>query len=208
MSLFITFEGCEGSGKSYQAKTLYNKLQKLAVPSILIHEPGSTPLGEKITRLLKWAHETDISPLTELLLFNASRSQLVKEVIQPALDSDKIVICDRYTDSTVVYQGYGRGLDMEIVKHINYIGAHGLKPDLIILLDIMPDHGLSRKSSGKNDRFENADIAFHWRVKQGYLELVAAAPHRWLVIDGTQSRKTIAGIIWEKISSLLSQKGN
>ena len=120
MSLFITFEGCEGSGKSYQSKTLYNKLQKLAVPSVLIHEPGSTPLGEKITRLLKWAQETDISPLTELLLFNASRSQLITEVIHPALESNEVVICDRYTDSTIVYQGYGRGLDMEIIKHINY----------------------------------------------------------------------------------------
>ena len=208
MSLFITFEGCEGSGKSYQSKTLHNKLQKLAVPSILIHEPGSTPLGEKITRLLKWAQETDISPLTELLLFNASRSQLITEVIQPALDSNEIVICDRYTDSTVVYQGYGRGLDMKIVKNINYTGAHGLKPDLTILLDIMPDHGLARKSSEKNDRFENEDIAFHWRVKQGYLELAAAEPHRWLVIDGTQSKKMVASIIWKKISSLLSQKEN
>ena len=116
MSLFITFEGGEGSGKSVQARALYRRLSQLAIPALLTHEPGGTPFGKRVGRWLKWGQGTGISPLTELMLFNASRAQLVAEVIQPSLKGGKIVICDRYADSTTAYQGYGRGLDLEMVK--------------------------------------------------------------------------------------------
>lgn len=207
MALFITFEGGEGCGKSVQAKALFRRLQKEGVPALLTHEPGGTPLGERISRTLKWARNTNISPLTELLLFNASRSQLVSEVIQPALKEGKVVICDRYADSTTAYQSYGRGLDLKLVKAINGTGTQGLKPDLTILLDISPEEGLSRKSHKKQDRFEQEKVDFHRRVRQGYLALAAAEPRRWLAIDATQSRKQIARIIWKRVEHLLSREG-
>ena len=207
MALFITFEGGEGSGKSLQAGALYRKLSRLAIPALLTHEPGGTPFGQKIGRWLKWAQDTDISPLTELLLFNASRSQLVTEVIQPSLKNGKIVICDRYADSTTAYQSYGRGLDLEMVKAINNAATQGLKPDLTVLLDMPAEKGLARKSTRKQDRFEQEEIAFHQRVREGYLKLAANDPERWLVIDATQSKQKIARIIWQRVSQLSSQGG-
>lgn len=207
MALFITFEGGEGSGKSVQSKGLYRRLDKLAVPALLTHEPGGTVLGEKLTRLLKWARDTGISPLTELLMFNASRSQLVAEVIRPALKAGKVVICDRYTDSTIAYQHCGRGLDLKLVKTINEGAAGGLAPSLTILLDVSPETGLTRKGNKKPDRFEQEDIAFHRRVRDGYLKLAADEPRRWLVIDASQPKEKIAGIIWQRVSRLLSSQG-
>ena len=207
MSLFITFEGGEGSGKSVQAKELYKRLQKLAIPAVLTHEPGGTILGDKLARWLKWAQSTDISPLIELLLFNASRAQLVAEVIQPNLKGDTVVISDRYVDSTTVYQGYGRGLGMEMVRTANQASTQGLKPDLTILLDMPPEDGLARKKGSGKDRFEQEDLDFHQRVRQGYLKLAAEEPKRWLIIDATQSKKTISEIIWEKVRQLLATGG-
>ena len=207
MSLFITFEGGEGSGKSVQAKELYKRLQKLAIPAVLTHEPGGTILGDKLARWLKWAQSTDISPLIELLLFNASRAQLVAEVIQPNLKGDTVVISDRYVDSTTVYQGYGRGLGMEMVRTANQASTQGLKPDLTILLDMSPEDGLARKKGRGKDRFEQEDLDFHQRVRQGYLKLAAEEPKRWLIIDATQSKKKISEIIWEKVRQLLATGG-
>ncbi|MFC1941973.1 dTMP kinase [Chloroflexota bacterium] len=204
MSLFITFEGGEGSGKSSQARLLYRRLSRLAIPVLLTHEPGVTSLGKKVTRLLKWAQNIDISPLSELMLFNASRAQLVAELIRPALKNGKVVICDRYDDSTIAYQGYGRGLDLTTVAEVNNDATLGLKPDLTILLDMPFDGGLARKEGERRDRFENEDRVFHQRVRQGYLELSAQEPGRWLVIDGSKNRKEIAGIIWDRVSKLLS----
>ena len=204
MSLFITFEGGEGSGKSSQARVLYRKLSQLAIPALLTHEPGGTPLGKKLSRWLKWAEDTNISPLTELLLFNASRTQLVTEVIQPSLKSGKIVICDRYTDSTTAYQSYGRGLDLEVVTNINNTATQGLKPGLTVLLDMPAEAGLARKKARKPDRFEQESIAFHQKVRKGYLKLAADEPGRWLVIDAAQSRGKITQIIWQRVSQLLS----
>jgi len=203
MPLFITFEGGEGCGKSVQARALYRRLSQLAIPALLTHEPGGTHFGDKIGRWLKWALDKDISPLTELLLFNASRAQLVTEVIQPGLKSGKVVVCDRYTDSTTAYQSYGRGLDLEVVKTINNAATQGLKPNLTVLLDISVEEGLARKKGKKQDRFEQEDLAFHQRVREGYLKLAEEEPERWLVIDATQFKKRIAEIIWQKVSQLL-----
>ena len=205
MALFITFEGGEGSGKSVQARALYKRLSQLAVPALLTHEPGSTPCGKRIERWLKWTEIKDISPLTELLLFNASRAQLVSEIIRPNLGKGKYVICDRYTDSTIAYQSYGRGIALEVVKVINNTAAQGLKPDLTVLLDIPVAAGLARKRRNRQDRFEQEDIIFHQRVRGGYLKLAANDPERWLVVDANQSKAKIREIIWQKVSRLLSR---
>jgi len=207
MALFITFEGGEGCGKSVQARTLYRRLSKLAIPAILTHEPGSTPFGKKLGHWLKWGHDKDISPLTELLLFNASRVQLVNEVIQPNLEEGEVVICDRYVDSTTAYQSYGRGLDLEMVKVVNNAATQGLKPDLTVLLDIPADEGLARIKARRQDRFEQEELAFHQRVREGYLKLAANDPERWLVVDASQSKAKIEQIIWQRVSQLLSRQG-
>jgi len=207
MALFITFEGGEGCGKSVQARALYRRLSQLAIPVILTHEPGGTPFGKRIGRWLKWTQNADISPLTELLLFNASRAQLVDKVIQPSLKVRKVVICDRYADSTTAYQSYGRGLGLEMVKAVNNAATQGLRPDLTILLDIPAEEGLARKRGKKPDRFEQEDIAFHQRVREGYLKLAANDPQRWLVVDASQFKRRVEQIIWQKASRLLPKQG-
>lgn len=201
--LFITFEGNEGSGKSLQAQTLYKHLRQLFIATILIHEPGSTPLGDKLNRLLKRSDATAISPLSELLLFNAARIQLVNDVIRPALKNDKVVICDRFADSTVAYQGYGRRLDMETVYAINNTGTGGLLPNLTILLDVPVNEGLARKRGSTSDRFEKENLTFHRRVRQGYLTMAQKEPNRFFIIDGTKDKKTIATTIWNRVAEVL-----
>ncbi len=205
MSLFITFEGGEGSGKSIQVKELYRRLLQLAVPVLLTHEPGGTPFGKRLGRWLKWSQDTKISPLVELMLFNASRAQLVAEVIQPNLKSGKVVISDRYADSTTAYQGYGRGLNLEMVRVTNSAATQGLMPNLTILLDISAEDGLARKRAKRQDRFEQENIAFHQRVREGYLKMAAEDPERWLVVDASQPKWKIADIIWQRVSQLLSR---
>lgn len=199
MSLFITFEGGEGCGKSLQSRMLYKRLSRLAIPVQLTHEPGGTPLGKRVRYLVKHAQNTRISPLTELMLFNASRAQLVQDVIQPSLKRGETVICDRFADSTTAYQSYGRGLNLEIVKAVNNAATGGLKPDITFLLDVPVEVGLARKCAGNPDRFEREDIAFHLRVREGFLKLAAAEPERWLVIDASQSKAKIAAIIWQQV---------
>jgi dTMP kinase len=206
MSLFIVFEGEEGCGKSLQSGLLYEKLCALGVPAILNHEPGGTPLGEEISRLLKSNGDIEISPMAELLLFNASRSQLVGDIIRPALEKGQVVVCDRYTASTVVYQGYGRGLDMGMVKGTNDASTGGLAPDITFLLDMPVAKGLARKAAGSLDRFEREQEAFHDRVRQGYLALAAAEPGRWCVIDADQDKDTISEAVWRRVSPLLPRK--
>ncbi len=203
MALFITFEGGEGSGKSVQARLLYRRLSSLAIPVFLTHEPGGTPLGRKIGRWLKWGRDSDMSSLAELLMFNASRAHLVESVILPHLKEGRVVICDRYADSTTAYQGYGRGLDLKTVEAINSAATAGLRPNLTVLLDMPVEAGLARKRR-RHDRFEQEDVAFHNRVRDGYLKMAAREPGRWLVIDGSQSRSKIEQIIWQKVSQLLS----
>jgi dTMP kinase len=206
MSLFITFEGGEGCGKSTQSRLLYRRLHNLVIPAILVHEPGVTPLGKKITRILKWSQNTQISPTAELLLFNVSRAQLVTEVIRTELEKGIIVICDRFADSTTAYQGYGRGLDLKTVAFANKIGTQGFIPNVTILMDIPVETGLFRKKEKKSDRFETEELNFHQRVREGYIKLAAAEPKRWLVVDATKSRDEIAGIIWQRVSQLLPGK--
>ncbi|HEY83403.1 MAG TPA: dTMP kinase [Dehalococcoidia bacterium] len=203
MALFITFEGGEGSGKSLQARVLYRRLSRLGIPALLTHEPGATSLGRKVARWLKWGRDMEISAIAELLLFNVSRAQLVTEVIRPGLKEGRVVICDRYADSTTAYQSYGRGLDLTTVRVINGLAVQGVSPDLTVLLDIPVEVGLARKRARQPDRFEREDTSFHQRVREGYLELAAQDEERWLVVDATQPKEKIAQIIWQKVSELL-----
>jgi dTMP kinase len=205
MPLFITFEGGEGCGKSTQAKLLYRRLLKAAVPAVLTYEPGGTPLGERLKRWLKWSNDKKITPLTELFLFNAARAESVTEIIIPGLKDGKTVISDRFADSTTVYQGYGRGLDLEMVTTINQAATQGVSPDLTVLLDSPFETGLARKKARNQDRFEREEISFHQRVRDGYLKLAASEPERWLRIDATQSKEKVAEIIWRKVRQLLSR---
>ena len=206
MSLFITFEGGEGCGKSTQARMLYRRLLKSAVPVVLTWEPGGTPLGKRLGRWLKWSDDQEITPATELFLFNAARAESVAKIITPNLEAGKVVISDRFSDSTTVYQGYGRELDLEMVGYVNDSATGGLKPSLTILLDSPVATGLTRKKGRDQDRFEREELSFHQRVRDGYLKLAASEPERWLVIDANQSKKKIAGIIWQKVSQLLPRE--
>jgi dTMP kinase len=202
LGLFITFEGGEGCGKSTQSRLLLKKLEQQNVPVVLTHEPGGTALGNELRKALKRKRDSSISPQAELFLLAASRVQLVAEVIRPALEEGKVVLCDRFTHSTMVYQGYGRGLDFTAIKMVNNMATGYLNPDLIIFLDISPEQGLARKQSLK-DRFELEDLSFHRRVREGYLKMAAAEPDRWLVIDASLPKRKIAKIIWDRVSQLL-----
>jgi dTMP kinase len=202
LGLFITFEGGEGCGKSTQSRLLLKKLEQQNIPVVLTHEPGGTALGDELRKVLKRRRSSFISPRAELFLLAASRVQLVAEIIRPALEEGKVVVCDRFTHSTLVYQGYGRGLDLTTLETVNNIATQDLKPDLTILLDISPEQGLARKRSLK-DRFELEDLSFHRRVREGYLKIAAAEPDRWLVIDASLPKGKIAEIIWDRVSKLL-----
>ena len=202
MGLFITFEGGEGCGKSTQSRLLLKKLEQQKIQAVLTHEPGGTALGDELRKVLKRKRSYFISPHAELFLFAASRVQLVAEIIRPALQEGKVVVCDRFTYSTLVYQGYGRGLDLTTVEMVNNIAIQDLKPDLTILLDISPEQGLTRKRSLK-DRFELEDLSFHRRVREGYLKMAKAEPDHWLVIDASLPKRKIAEIVQDSVSKLL-----
>ena len=163
-------------------------------------------MGDEISCWLKWQEESNITPLIELLLFNASRSQLVEHVIIPNLEKGRVVICDRFADSTTVYQGYGRGLEIAITKTVNSAATRGLIPNLTVLLDLPSEAGLARKKSNKYDRFEREEMTFHEKIRQGYLILASEEPQRWLVIDANQDKAKIADIIWQKVSQLLPRR--
>ncbi|HJX03370.1 MAG TPA: dTMP kinase [Dehalococcoidia bacterium] len=205
MSLFISFEGGEGSGKSYQSKLLLRRLTQNGIPAVHTFEPGGTALGNSIRRLLK-DKKYSISAEAELFLFSASRAQLIHEIVLPSLQAGKVVICDRFSDSTTVYQGFARGLDLKYIDAINKISTRGISPDLTIFLDLPVEEGINRKKNPQNDRFDSEEIAFHSRVRCGFLRLAGENPHKWLVIDAAQSRKQIASIIWQRVSAYLHKE--
>jgi len=205
LSLFITFEGAEGCGKSTQARALWQRLIRRGISAVLTYEPGGTALGNHLRYVLKKRLQDKISALGELFLFAACRIQLVNEVIRPSLEQGKVVICDRFSDSTIVYQGYGRGLNLETIEDINDLATAGIKPALTVLLDIPPQQGLRRKRSRSNDRFETENITFHRKIRDGYLKLAAEESGRWLIIDGTLPRAEIGKIIWDRVNSLLAK---
>jgi len=205
--MFITFEGCEGCGKSTQARLLYNNLLGRGIPCVFTLEPGGTPLGISVRDLLKVKRDFAISPEAELMLFAACRAQLVRDVIRPALEAAKVVVCDRFSDSTVVYQGHARGLDLDMIEYINNIATGGLKPDLTMLLDTQPELGLGRKRNISSDRFDNEDISFHRKVRDGYLHEVRKEPSRWHVIPSQQPIDAINRTIMDIVLPQLDKPG-
>jgi dTMP kinase len=208
LASFIVFEGGEGCGKSTQTRALYRRLSKDGFRAVLTREPGGTRLGERVRRHLKRTDETRISPLAELFLIATARAQLVSEIIRPEMEKGKTVICDRFTPSTLAYQGCGRGLDMDAIRAVNGMATDGLFPDLVVLLDIPVEAGLGRKKSRDRDRFESESLAFHARVRRGYLDMAKADPERWLVVDGRLPKKVIEETIWKRVSVLLKREPN
>ncbi|MCS7208472.1 MAG: dTMP kinase [Fimbriimonadales bacterium] len=176
---FITFEGIEGAGKTTLASHLAQWLQTQGIPVLLTREPGGSPMGESLRPLL--LHQT-IDPYTELFLFLADRREHTLRVIRPALHSGTWVLCDRYADSTLVYQGYGRGLDIALIRQLNAIATNGLTPDLTVLIDLPVEVALARANTP--NRFEAEGLAFHQRIREGYLQEAARAPERFLILDG------------------------
>ncbi|MGI9086177.1 MAG: dTMP kinase [Chthoniobacterales bacterium] len=203
--LFITFEGSEGCGKSTQVKRLVAHLEQAGRPFLLTREPGGTPIGEKIRDLLQFAPEGfAMHAETELLLFEASRSQLVRELIQPALETGQMVISDRFFDSTTVYQGVARKLEPEIVERLNRFAVGDCLPDVTFILDLDVATARARmlrraRPVGQVDRMEQQPIEFYERVCQAYRELAKAEPERVVLIDGAQSMDAIETEIWETL---------
>ncbi|HXG25661.1 MAG TPA: dTMP kinase [Candidatus Binatia bacterium] len=184
--VFITIEGPEGSGKTVVAKRLATELAARGRRVRLTREPGGTRLGERVRELLLGKADLGISPRADALLFNAARAQLVAEVIRPALEAGELVICARFADSTLAYQGYGGGLPLVELRALANVATGGLEPDRTILLDVDPETGIRRKAEGARNRFEGFDIAFHRRVRDGFLDLAREEPGRWRVVDSTQ----------------------
>jgi len=187
---FITFEGPEGSGKSSQARRLVQALRRAGYPVVFVRDPGSTALGRRLRTVLLHDHLRVMPPLTEALLFIAGRIQLVEEQILPMLRKDCIVVCDRFHDSTVAYQGFGGRLDWRWLDRLGRRAIGGLVPDLTILLDVPTTIGLARLK-GPKDRMEQKNLAFHRRVRQGYRRLARQESRRFIVIDATQTPKRI-----------------
>ena len=200
MACFIVFEGGDGSGKSTQAHVLSRRLRRSNIIVLRTHEPGGTSLGQALRRLLKSGEP--MLPISELMLFEAARAQLVDKVIRPFLDDGGVVIADRFTSSTMTYQGYGRGLDHELIERLNREATGGLKPDLTVLLDLPVETALARKN-GSADNFDDAPVDFHRKIRQGYVALAAADPGGWLVLDGQRAPKELSQEIWNKVQTIL-----
>lgn len=202
--LFITFEGNEGSGKSTQIERLAMRLSKAGRTVVCTREPGGTAIGEEIRHTLKHsAHNHAMAPETELLLMSASRAQLVREVIRPALQQGQIVLCDRFYDSTLVYQGYGRGLNRRWITTLSTYAVDGIKPNLTLLLQVPLNTSFERRQSRKNkkgipvrDRFEEAENSFFEKVDLGYRRLAKGEPRRVKVVDATLPMETVETVIW------------
>ena len=206
--VFITFEGPEGAGKSTQAKRLVASLQAAGHPVLSTREPGGTPLGDRVRQIVLLEPDLEIAPVAEFLLYSAARAQIVYDVIRPALDDNKVVIVDRYADSTLAYQGYGRGLNLDFLREVTWEATGGLRPHITVLLDLEPELGLRRAAqTGTLDRLERADLGFHHRVRAGFLELARLEPERFLVLDALQNPDTIAEIILAAVSGALDGPG-
>src|SRR5262245_9231018 len=229
MSLFLTFEGPEGSGKSTQARLLYERLHARGYPIILAREPGGTRISDLIRRIVLDLQHTEMAPPTETLLFSAARAQLVSERIRPYLEQGGVVLCDRYADSTYAHQGYGLGRDLEELRAITAIATGGLLPDLTIYLDLSAEEGLERKqlkarakmpsepvsvslhrrsdtmqgAAVEWNRLDARDLAYHQRVVAGYRELIAQEPERWRAFDARLPVETLAEQIAQAVEPWL-----
>lgn len=210
MSLFITFEGPDGSGKTTQIHLLRAYLQEQGFAVCQTREPGGTPIGDQIRQVVHATANTKIQSTTEILLYSASRAQLVAQVIRPALARGQIVLCDRYAESTLAYQGYGRGLDLVTLQTITAFATGELRPDLVVYLDIPVSEGLHRKRHAHEtedkewNRLDQEPLDFHQRVRQGYLHLAEKEPERWLILDARRPVEAIQQEIRQAVLSRLT----
>ncbi|MBI3397672.1 MAG: dTMP kinase [Deltaproteobacteria bacterium] len=219
MSPFITFEGVEGCGKTTQMEMLKEHLEWKGCQVVATREPGGTELGEKVRNILLNIDVHPLAPWSELLLYSVCRAQLVNEVIKPALKDKKIVLCDRFSDSTIVYQGYARGLNLEAIAHLNKWITEGIMPSITFIMDCPPEIGLrraldrinTRKEGNKEDRFERENVEFHKKIRDGYLRLAKESTDRIKVINGDREisviHKDICGIVEKQLDGLWA-RGN
>lgn len=211
---FIVLEGPDGAGKSVQASRLAAHLEGLGLPVTLTREPGGTPLGEQIRQILLDPADVPRGPIADALLFSASRSQHVRDVIRPALEHGDVVVCDRFSSSSMAYQGYGSGVDRRVLAEIQTLVTGDLRPDLVVLIDVPVEVGLRRRDAGRaaeRTRFEDEsrhDLAFHQRVREGYLEMAAHDRARWVVVSGDAEVDTVAGSVGRAVDALLLRIGN
>jgi dTMP kinase len=201
--MFITFEGPDGSGKSTQIKLLADFMESRGHSVILTREPGGTNIGEQIRDVVLSTRNHGITHETEALLFSAARAQIVREIIQPALAAGKIVLCDRYADSTMAYQGYGLGLDRAALEAITQFATGGLVPSLTFYVDVPVAVGLGRKQRSETNRLDEKAVAYHERVRAGFLEMARAEPSRWAIVDGTPSVEQVQEQIRARVLKVL-----
>jgi len=204
--VFITFEGGEGCGKSTQAARLLSRLRAAQVDALEVREPGGTPAGDRVRGLLLDPAMAGLDPLAELLLYEASRAQHVSAVIEPALAAGRVVVCDRFADSSLAYQGYGRGLDLAMVRSLNRIATYGLVPDLTLLLDVQPAEGVRRATHGGADRLESEEIAFHERVRNGFVCIRESEPARVRMLNA-DTLDHVESVVWRLVEPLLRDRG-
>ena len=206
MSLFITFEGPEGSGKTTQIQLLAAWLREQGQTVLATREPGGTAIGDRVRAILLDSDHREMQPQTEILLFSAARAQIVGQIIRPHLARGGVVLCDRFADSTLAYQGYGRQLDLATLRLITAFATGGLQPDLTFCLDLPVDVGLQRKAAGAGEewnRMEQETLAFHGRVRRGYLTLAQAEPARWRVLDATQPVQALQAAMRAEVAARL-----
>lgn len=212
MSLFITFEGPDGSGKSTQINLVANYLEDLGYRVFCTREPGGTAIGDQIRQVLHDVNNSEMTPRAEILLYSASRAQHVEQVILPHLAQGEMVLCDRYEDSTYAYQGYGRQLDFDMLRLITRFATQDLKPDLTVYLDLPVKEGLRRKEKantagqGELNRMDRLELEFHQRVREGYLEMARTEPERWLVVDARGSVETTNRLVCQRLEQVLAAK--
>jgi dTMP kinase len=213
VSRFITFEGPDGSGKTTQVALLAEALQQQGRKVVRTREPGGTAISEQIRALLHDTQNTAMLPVTEILLYSAARAQHVGQIVRPALARGEVVISDRFAESTIAYQGYGRGLDLAMLEQITVFATGGLHPDLVVYLDVEAAVGLERRlrdtraGRGEWNRMDQEQVAFHQRVRAGYVQMAAQQGGRWLVLDATQPIATLHEMILARVVALLGDEG-
>ena len=215
MSLFITFEGVEGSGKTTQIQRLKKYFNQKGIPCKVTREPGGCPIGEEVRKILLNPDHREMVPTSELLLYEAARAQHVKEVIKPFLKKGGVVLCDRFSDATLAYQGYGRRIDLKWIERLNHLSSQGIRPDVTFLLDCPSDVGLKRAlqrnrtlKQEREERFEREEIQFHQRVRKGYLAIAKKEPHRVRVIDTREGEDKVFERIRKIVDDLIGSKGS
>lgn len=208
MSLFVTFEGPEGSGKSTQITLLAGALTAAGYDVLSLREPGGTSIGNQIRDVLHDLRNREMHPRAEILLYNAARAQIVEERIKPQLARGGVVLCDRFADSTLAYQGYGRDLNLDDVRHIVAFATQNLKPDLTLYLDIDVEAGLERRKRGGGEwnRMDDQALEFYRRVREGYLKLMAEEPQRWVKIDAARGVDEVQRDVWNEVERRLTAR--